>query len=210
MTILHSSRSSVFCDEDGQPVGFLFGTSQGVGGFATIDPSAVLAADNAELVAETASLYDRAGPEARALFETNPASVAEFTTLPGGVGLGRWANGNLIEVTREGVTALVEGSDSQSIHFIFGPRPEPMTFTGTASTSRSGAIHGAAAFGNPDTDPPASSTVFSGLGQLGVSEDDFDFTSLPSRAGDYDEFAYRDTLVFLNAFGRPLGWLSFG
>ena len=119
-------------------------------GFGTIDLNAMQLSDNQAARTELSGLVAGAGPTAVADFESNPASVAEFTT-DGTIGYGRWANGKVLTYDNSSPAEVVNLTGNQSIHFIYGPdlasRPSTGTATynfigGTQSTSVSGATIG--------------------------------------------------------------------
>ena len=137
-----------------------------------------------------------------ALFQQNPASVAEFFADSSlGVGWGRWANGHVLTLFSDfevfsDVTDLV---NNQSVHFIYGPEPPAALPTvgmasydflgGTQSTSLSGATIGegvtggtltmtfdfTATFGSLDMDVNHNSNLYTVTADLFASSVEFIF-----------------------------------
>ncbi|MBT7950607.1 MAG: FecR domain-containing protein, partial [Gammaproteobacteria bacterium] len=142
---------AVFKNADGKPVGVLgFDSEENLLQFTTIDLAAMLGVNNDAVAAEFQTLLDGTNPDDVNDFLANQASVAEFTSVDG-LGFGRWADGLVLSVFEDGEVGVDELVDNQSIHFVFGPEPGPLTTSGTAtygflggtqSTSVSGATIG--------------------------------------------------------------------
>lgn len=153
-------NGSIFFNAAGQPIGFLF-TEEDNGiptrGFATVDLSSMLAANDPAAVAEVRSLMAAnattpgVADKINAL-KTNPAKIADAAVVDG-VGYFRWTGGNLLVMNNKndsnGGLAM---TGNQSVHIIFGPEyttafPTTGSATylfsgGTRSTSESGATIG--------------------------------------------------------------------
>ncbi len=93
----------------------------------------MLAGDDAAAVARARALLDTVPAALTERLEQNPASLAQFRFLSSGIGVGRWADGNIITVSSAGGAELLELSDNQSLHFIYGQTPATLPTTGTAS-----------------------------------------------------------------------------
>ena len=138
---------SVFSNSDGKPIAIVgteedddevSGNTTLLGVFATIDPAAALGVNDPAVASEVEQILAAADPDQIDFFLEKPAEVAEFHATPEGLSVARWSNGHILSVDKDLATGEFKETNvdvltgNQSLHFIFGEEPGPITSTGSA------------------------------------------------------------------------------